>query len=424
MVLQRTRKILKSISDDGMIVFRYESNNFSHSHSQVELVPKISLEDLPYVMPALRVQQRKLKFVGDINTLPSSNKFSGPLEYASKSLLYMENEAAGTEGYLRNLVSQENGTGQHWLESDSNCNTNSFFEFNCVHDRDMKEMLLDVELIATKSYNPNGVVSIAIYHDGCWYLIVNEGNDHPLLDSRFPDISTRGHGYHIQSYPRGLQHWRQLRKLSVWHACPIEENTPTTVTNDSYEVDGKSRSSADESADEVSIHSIETEPSVFNQKNIDPEQFAPEHRTELASLGHCISHYRRNEKVFTNSIDISDSNIGTNPSLEKVDVTLAYQEDTVDREDDIKKSLDCTRRKRVIGVKRSKRGVQEQLSSPPAMNEKSSLLENSQNLGAFHHLAPLKKSGTSAVKEKLGLLGKIQHNDIIAWDKNGQPVGY
>jgi len=417
------------------VMFRFGAWCYS---GNVELVPKIFLEDLPYVIPALRVQQKKLKFVSDINSLPSTNKFFAPLEYASKSLLYMETEAAGAEGYLRNLVSKEHGNRKHWLESDQNI-TNSFFEFNCIHDRDLKEKLQDVELITTKSYNPNGVVSIAVYHDGCWYLTVNEGNDHPLLDSKFPDISTKGQGYHIQSYPRGLQHWRQLRKVSVWRASRVEENMQAPDGNDGNQVDEKSSSSNDDSTDDISTHSIETEPSVDidESKKIDPEQISPENCTELiVKLEHCT-----NEGVSPhyNDITYSDSESGTNPkSSDESDITLAEQ-DRVDQEDVSNEDhdwvgADCgieegvsvnRRRKRIIGVKNSKRGVQElPYSSKLAMTEKSTIISGPQNLGAFHHLAPLKKSGNSAVKKKLGALRKIQHENSVPWHKNGQPVGH
>lgn len=410
-------------------------------HSQVELVPKLSLEDLPYVIPALRVQQRNLKFVSDIKSLPSSNKFFTPLEYASKSLLYMETEAAGAEGYLRNLVSKENDNRQHWLESDSN-NAKSFFEFNCIHDRDLKEMLHDVELIATKSYNPNGVVSIAVYHAGCWYLTLNEGNDYPLLDSKFPDISTKGQGYHIQSYPRGLHHWRQLRKLSVWRACPLKENMQTDGSDDN-QIDEKSSSSNDDSTDGISTHSIETEPSVEidNSEKIAPELIAPENCTELTKLDHFISNHRTNDGVSPdfNYVAFSYGEPGTNPkSSNESDITLVehdrVNQKVASKEDN---NWDCPggvveglsafncRRKRIIGVKKSRRGVGELPSSSKlVMNDKSTIMAGAQNIGAFHHLAPLKKSGNSAVREKLGTLEKIQHENIIPWDKNGQPVGH
>mmetsp|Transcript_23690 Transcript_23690/g.50265 ORF Transcript_23690/g.50265 Transcript_23690/m.50265 type:complete len:106 (+) Transcript_23690:771-1088(+) len=63
-------------------------------------------------------------------------------------------------------------------------------------------------------------------------------------------------------------------------------------------------------------------------------------------------------------------------------------------------------------------------SSKLAMTEKSTIISGPQNLGAFHHLAPLKKSGNSAVKKKLGALRKIQHENSVPWHKNGQPVGH
>mmetsp|Transcript_257 Transcript_257/g.401 ORF Transcript_257/g.401 Transcript_257/m.401 type:complete len:219 (-) Transcript_257:226-882(-) len=74
----------------------------------------------------------------------------------------------------------------------------------------------NVELFAAKIYNPSGVVSMPMYYGGNWHLALEDGDDFPLLDSKFPDLSSKGHGYNIQCYPAGIPGWPQLRKMSIW----------------------------------------------------------------------------------------------------------------------------------------------------------------------------------------------------------------
>lgn len=46
--------------------------------------------------------------------------------------------------------------------------------------------------------------------------VLDGTNENPLLDSRFPDISGKGRGYQIATYPTGRMGWPSLRKVSVW----------------------------------------------------------------------------------------------------------------------------------------------------------------------------------------------------------------
>jgi hypothetical protein len=183
-------------------MFRFGSWIYS---GQVDLVDKMSLKDIPYVIPALRLQQSKLSFVSDIGSLPTSSPFALSTEYAVQKIPQLEAQAAGSETHLKNC---------HWLEGADA--SESFFEFTCFNDVDSVAALGNVDLIATKSYHPSGVVSISLYFGGNWYLVLREGNDFPLLDSKFPDLSGKGEGFTIQCYPGGINGWPQLRKVSIW----------------------------------------------------------------------------------------------------------------------------------------------------------------------------------------------------------------
>jgi hypothetical protein len=202
--------ILKSQSNDEVrdVLFRFGSWIYT---GKVKLVPQLITADIPFVIPAIRLQQNNLDFLGDVNSLDASNPFEPVLEVAIKTQARMEGIAAETENSLRGLM--ENG--ESWLAED---NDESFFEFSCFNDGSISS-LTNIELIATKSYTA-GVVTTSIYFGGNWYLAVNDGNDDSkLVDTKFPSISTvEASGYNIQSYPSGISGWPQLRSLTIWHS--------------------------------------------------------------------------------------------------------------------------------------------------------------------------------------------------------------
>ena len=39
-----------------------------------------------------------------------------------------------------------------------------------------------------------------------------------LLDSKFPDLSTKINGCQLKTYPRGIESWYELRSLLLWQA--------------------------------------------------------------------------------------------------------------------------------------------------------------------------------------------------------------
>ena len=52
---------------------------------------------------------------------------------------------------------------------------------------------------------------------------MNAGDENPLLDSRFPDVSSKGRGYQLQTYTDGIPDWTQLRKVSIWQTVDALE---------------------------------------------------------------------------------------------------------------------------------------------------------------------------------------------------------
>jgi hypothetical protein len=134
----------------------------------------------------------------------------------------METELVAAEGVLAKLLAQLDrfevgGSVSSWLEGDS---TQSFFEFQLGSDKEVDKAFRNVELLAAKTYTATGVVLIAIYFQGTFYVVVGETTgEQPLLDSRFPDVSAKGRGYLVSSYGEGTMAWPQLRKVSIWQTA-------------------------------------------------------------------------------------------------------------------------------------------------------------------------------------------------------------
>ena len=54
------------------------------------------------------------------------------------------------------------------------------------------------------------------------YVCVNslgDGDNVPLLDSKFPDVGGKGRGYILQTTPSGTDEWPALRKMSIWQTA-------------------------------------------------------------------------------------------------------------------------------------------------------------------------------------------------------------
>ena len=192
------------------------------------------------------LQQNKLKFVSDVSCLPAG-PHSVALEYAESVHWVMEKEAASSDMFLENLISrmsisnaaEESEAQQHWLNDDKSL---VFFEFNCANTPSLDK----VEMIVRKAYRVGGVVTVSIYYNGSFYLMINEADGHPLLDSKFPDISVRGQGHLIQLYPFGLSSWPNVRCMSIWKIGEEEGSSQQSMIDG----DDNDNSTSDESQDD------------------------------------------------------------------------------------------------------------------------------------------------------------------------------
>ena len=110
------------------VLFRFGSWCYS---GRVQLTPALSLSDIPFVIPALRMQQSRLDFICDVSSIPTTSPFAGALEYIRNITPFLEAQIAASEVTLNELVDRltKMGLGESvskWLEGDPN---NSFFEF-------------------------------------------------------------------------------------------------------------------------------------------------------------------------------------------------------------------------------------------------------------------------------------------------------
>ncbi|CAM9806490.1 unnamed protein product, partial [Chrysoparadoxa australica] len=201
------------------VLFRFGSWCYSGT---VQLVPSLSLSDVPHVIPALRMQQSRLDFLCDSSAIPHRSPFSKPMEHIHKLTPVIEEEIMESEGVLSELLEKLEGMGlsdsiSGWFEGDS---SSSFFEFVVSPSKEVHEAFSNVDLVTCKCYTAQGVVLIIIWFEGTYYVVLGDGSEEqPLLDSRFPDVSSKGRGYQVRSSAKGLDDWPEFRKLSIWQTA-------------------------------------------------------------------------------------------------------------------------------------------------------------------------------------------------------------
>lgn len=119
-------------------LFRFGSWCYS---GRVQLTPTLNLQDVPYVIPALRMQQSRLDFYCDVNQVPTTSPFAAALEYVKNITPSIETNIISSEEMLKGLIDRLSNMGlgdavTKWLEGDP---ANSFYEFKLSPDRELAE---------------------------------------------------------------------------------------------------------------------------------------------------------------------------------------------------------------------------------------------------------------------------------------------
>mmetsp|Transcript_12180 Transcript_12180/g.18401 ORF Transcript_12180/g.18401 Transcript_12180/m.18401 type:complete len:666 (-) Transcript_12180:254-2251(-) len=256
---------------------------------RVQLTPVINLTDVPYVIPALRMQQSRLNYFCDVNRMPNASYFTKPMELIHSLTPFIEEEIYKSEETLRALIDRLSrmGLGESvtkWLEGDS---TNSFFEFRLAPTPEMERALKRMELIASKCYHPSGIITITIVFQKVIYVsVVDGGEENPLLDSRFPDVSAKGRGYQLQSYPDGIDNWPSLRRVTIWQTVAALEQ--------------EFRDRAARLAEAKRV--IETGATESTSEQINPED-SPATKDELSTPAGAKAALTRNSHSFTDHVE-------------------------------------------------------------------------------------------------------------------------
>ncbi len=127
-----------SLSVHHDVLFRFGSWCYA---GRVQLTPSLSLADIPYVIPALRMQQSRLDFLCDVSQVPTTSPFAPGLAYLQQVTPLIESQIVGSEDSLKALIARLTNMGlgesvTKWLEGDP---SNSFFEFKIEPDSDISE---------------------------------------------------------------------------------------------------------------------------------------------------------------------------------------------------------------------------------------------------------------------------------------------
>lgn len=120
------------------VLFRFGSWCYA---GRVQLTPSLNLADVPYVIPALRMQQSRLDFLCDVSAVPTTSPFAAGLQHVQQIAPRIEEQIVGSEEALKSLIARLSSMGlgesvTRWLEGDP---SNSFFEFKVEPDASTAE---------------------------------------------------------------------------------------------------------------------------------------------------------------------------------------------------------------------------------------------------------------------------------------------
>lgn len=170
---------------------------------------QVELADVPVVIPALQKQQASLQYLCEWKAMPSTSPYAAPLETLYDAFDFIGTELASKRVEEKLMAAAE----EHgWIDTDSDKDGASFFElqsggFDCFDD---------IDLVASKTF-VRGLVMLVVYYQRSFYVVLQEGEgEQPLLDVRFPDMSTHLQGVHLRTYRDS--DCTNMKKLTLWQA--------------------------------------------------------------------------------------------------------------------------------------------------------------------------------------------------------------
>jgi hypothetical protein len=214
-----------------------------------------------------------------------------------------------------------------------------------------------IDCIATKTYRPNGLVVMSIFFRGTFYVCLSPGEENQPLLDSAFPCIVQGKGYQIKQYPSGLSEWPELRKLSLWR------NAESLTSKEELEVKSERNDNKQEIDMDDKKHDLSDSKSVHVPLDEKERDEKPIRRSEP------------NQKPSTMNVaePKSSDNKNSNP---------------------LSKGEKVTR---------------------PSCRRKTS------NLGAFHHLAPLKKPSKLEEHMKASKRNDISGNNP-QWHSDGRPI--
>lgn len=446
---EQTYVIMKSAWDASSPVLSTHRDVFFRFGSwcyvgRVQLTPTLGLADVPYVIPALRMQQSRLEYFCDTSNVPTNSSFTPVLQYVKNIVPHVESLIVSSEDSLRALITRLSTMGlsdsvESWLEVSQivmklyfinnslferfnilfgnikkylqGDSSNSFFEFKCVNDDNTTTLFKEIEIVVSKSYHPSGIITIMIFFQGTVYVTVLEGGgENPLLDSRFPDISGKGRGYQLQSYIDGIDGWPGLRKVSIWQTvAALEQEFKDRVsrlaqaksdlasvadTDASYSASGGTKL---EDSSESSAHSMAKEILVESGPESSP------HGQEV-SLDSPSLEVWEEKHLSSTPLTQSDSIGITNGNFE-----IAASKEIAQEEDE--------------GFSLSTVADDKRADSKSSVSISDSRIPMSVSVARPHHVPKMDSSLSSKLKEIQDKMMLEQGDGDLAWDATGKPVG-
>jgi hypothetical protein len=164
---------------------------------------ELGTADLPIIIPNLQKQQGSLRYFCNSKAVPKTTCFYDQLDFVNDATDFIGREISSehVDAELHKMMPIYS-----WIEDED---SKTYFELECTPPPCMDQ----VALIASKTYT-RGLIIISIYCDGNLYVVVLPGEGtQPLLDVRFPDVSSHGEGVHLDSYSQEDYY----SKLTLWH---------------------------------------------------------------------------------------------------------------------------------------------------------------------------------------------------------------